>query len=560
MEKRKRFQKNKNLLNIPAVINSRFLASVLKIVVHGKLNAPKLSTINSFFKMVDHQLYEKDLDTYTLLKSVEAAVAIKLDGMNDPSMIMSGIEISLPQNQSHTTEIVADIIEPTVMNVFNVQDQEIDFIMRTISLYTKYGFILEAKEEIVDKFVNVESGSAKAIAKEIEELEKEISSLHMKLHRTHSNDEIDITEAISILDPEFMEKHMSAVYKASKNKKKILKTGIQALNEMLNGGFQTGKMYLVYAPINSFKSAFLLYNSWWIAKYNSENYVDYYKTTGKRPTVLFVSLENTWDENLERLMMMVSGGTTLNSCQNMKEVENVWEDAVKKSNPIIDIVFAYARANRFGVSELEQKIDQIETEKQCKVVAVVIDFLRNMKDDFGNTDPRLKCIQIATDLHELVIRRPEMALITAHHTTADGDRAMRERVERGGVDKVKALDRTHAVESKSVEEPVDGSIFITPEQSPHTNQWYLGVKLGKARGKRPDREYFALPLKNKFLIMDDLNHPKPSHVDSIAETDPNKDKQPVYSDEIKKTSVRETHGEKAKEVFSVKFSANKEGE
>jgi len=552
VETKKRFKKNRNLLDVPAIINSRFLINTLKIVVHGKLNSAKLATINSFFKMVDIHPYEKDIETLTLLKAVESATSLKLDGVNDHALLTSGIEIAL--NSHYSRDIFEDIIEPLVMNVFNVPDQEIDFVMKTISLYTKYGFILESKDAIISKLTNVESGSIKGVEDEIKELEEEISQLYMKLHKMHSINEVDIMDAVSILDPEFTSKHLPAVHKASKNKKRVLKTGIQALNEMLGpeGGFLTGKMYLISAPVNSFKSAFLLYCSWWISKYNTDAYVDFYKTTGKRPSVLLVSLENTWDENIERLVAMVSGGVRIAQLDTSKDVEEIWNENVMKSNPLIDITLLYARPNRFGVSELEQKIDELEVERNCKFIAVVIDFLRNMREDSGINDPRLKVIQLATDLHSLVTRRPDICLITAHHTSAEGERAQREHIEKGATDKAKVLDRTHNVEAKNVDEPVDFSCFISPEQCKATNQWFLGVKKGKTRGYRTDREYFALPLINKFFIKDDINGP-PSHLDSIADADPTRDKS-VHSDEIKKgVSVRERGDTKNKEIFNISF-------
>jgi len=562
MVDKKKFKKNKSL-DVPAIINSRFLINTLKIVVHGKLNSSKLTTINSFFKMVDVHQYEKDVDTMTLLKAVESVTAMKLEGVVDHALLTSGIEIALTAH--HSKEIFTDVIEPMVMNVFNVPEQEIDFIMRTIALYTKYGFILEAKDSIVEKFVNVESGSMKGVENEIKELEEDISQLHMKLHKTHSTDEVDIMDVVSILDPEFTTKYLPAVHKASKDKKRVLKTGIQALNQMLDpaGGFITGKMYLISAPVNSFKSAFLLYCAWWISRYNGDSYKDAFQTTGKRPSVLLVSLENTWDENIERLVAMVSGGVQLSTLNTAKDVEEIWDTNVTKNNPLIDITLLYARPDRFGVTELEQKIDELEVERNCKFIAVIVDYLRNMRDDSGITDPRLKVIHISKDLQTLVTRRPDMCLITAHHTSAEADKAMKDHADKGGTDQAKILNRTHNVEAKSVDEPVDFSCFLKPEQSRATNEWFLGVRKEKQRGFRTDREYFALPLINKFFIRDDIESPKPSHVDSIADTDPAKDTS-IHSDQIQKgVSVREKGDVKNKEIFSAKFPAqisfNKDG-
>lgn len=547
----------KNLLRIPAVVNSRFLLALLKVVIHGDIGSSKLTMIGTLLKMIDVKSYSKDVEVFSILKSLDIAINSKLDGVKDNHLIVSTITASISNDD--TEETITGLIEPIIIGDFNPQKQEISYVLNIVSTYSKVGFLLEYKDSITDKFVNIETGSIDGINNVVNSLEKEISELNVKLHKTLSSDILSASDTVSISDPEFFKKYFKQVYKMSKRKTRILKTGIKKLNRFLSEkeGLLTGKMYVVNAPINSFKTGLLLYIAKWIQLYNSDMYLERYKTTGKRPTVVVVSLENTWDENTERLFSMYVT-TDMSDISNIEDAEEMWKSNVYRTNSIIDIVMIYGKAGRFSPSDLEYKIDELEAQG-CEVIATIIDYMRIMRDDLASVDPRIKMVNIATDLHEIVVRRPEMVLVTAHHTNRDGDKLLTDVEDRGGVDKVKSLGRQHLVEAHNVEDPIDFSLFITPEISPYTGEWFLTFKKGKCRYKRSDVDYLAHPLKSRFYLTDDIHLEKSLSLDSIAETAEEKEG-PVYSKEKSgqkgRVSMRDKDSESHKgDIFASVFEA-----
>lgn len=551
--------KRKNLLKMPAVGNSRFLLSLLKVVVHGDIGSSKLTMIGTLLNKISTS-YKRDPEIFSIIKAIEISINCKLDDVKDNHLIVSVIEASISNDDNK--DILNGLIEPVILGSFKLQESEIAYVLNIISTYSKIGFILEYKDNIIDKFSSIESGSINGINLLVNDFEKEIAGLHVKLHKTLSSDGIDATDTVSISDPEFFKKYFNKVYKLSKRKTKVLKTGIKRFNRFLSddGGFLTGKMYVVHAPINSFKTGLLLYIVKWIQLYNSDLYLEKFKATGKRPVILFLSLENTWDENTERLFSMYAS-TNLSEVSNLKDAENIWKSNVYKTDSIIDICMIYGKAGRFSTSDLEYRIDEIESQGN-QVIACVIDYMRIMRDDLANTDPRLKVISISTDLHELVALRPEMVLITAHHTNRDGDVILTDVENRGGVDKVKSLGRQHLVEAHAVEDAIDFSMYISPEVSPFTGETFLTFKKGKCRYKRTDIEYFAHELKRKFYFTDDINLDKELSINSIADTANESEKDnTIYSNEIKKTgkkgktSIRDTDKNNSN-IFASVFTAD----
>lgn len=548
----------KQLLKIPAVVNSRFLLSLLKVVIHGEVNSSKLTMIGTLLKMINTSTYNKDPEIFSILKAIEIAINCKLDDVKDNHLIVSVITASI--SNADNVEIISGLIEPIVVGSFKLQESEIAYVLNIVSTYSKVGFLLEYKDSIVDKFNSIESGSINGINTIVNDFEKEIADLHVKLHKTLSSDAISATDTVSISDPEFFKKYFNKVYKLSKRKTKVLKMGIQKFNSFLSddGGILTGKMYVVNAPINSFKTGLLLYMAKWIQLYNSDQYVEKFKVTGKRPTVVVVSLENSWDENTERLFSMYSS-TNLSEVKNLEDAENIWKSNVYKTDSIIDICMVYGKAYRFSPSDLEYRIDEIEA-GGAQVIAVVIDYMRVMRDDLANTDPRLRIISISTALHELAVMRPDMAVISAHHINRDGDVILTDIENRGGVDKVKSLGRQHLVEAHAVEEPIDFSFYIVPETSIYSGETFLTFKKGKCRYKRTQVEYFAHELKNRFYLTDDINLDKSLSIDSIAETANGSDKKAIISNEINKknnkSSIRES--ESKNNIFASVFNVDEE--
>jgi len=522
-------KKKKKTLKLPAVMNSRFLLALLKVVTHGKLDKSNLTKTGSLLKMIDIGSFSKDPEIYSMYKALEITINCKLDDVKDNNLIMTLIETSISNSDSE--EYLSGLIGPIILGSVATQEQDVIYVMNVVSTYSKVGFLLNYKDSIIDKFTHIESGSMGGIQNVVHDFEKEVAELHMKLHKTLSSDSLSTSEPISISDPDFLNKHLRTVYELSKRETRSLKLGIKKLNDMLSreGGLLTGKMYVINAPINSFKTGLLLYFAKWIQLYNSAMYIEKFKETGKRPTIVVVSLENTWDENTERLFSMYVS-KNMNETPSYESAENLWKESVYKTDSIIDICMIYGKANRFSPADLEYKLDEMES-RGILVIACVLDYMRIMRDDLGDSDPRIKMIHIATDLHEIVAMRPEMVLVTAHHTNREGEKVLTEIGDRGGVDKAKSLGRQHLVEANGVEDPIDFSLYIVPEVSIFTGDTYLGFKKGKCRYERTQVEYFAHQLIKRFFLTDDINLEKSLSVNSISETANTSDMSPSYANQ-----------------------------
>lgn len=543
------YKKRNDKLRIPIIFNGRFLINLLKVLIHGKLGQKSTILIRDFMGMADLDFYSKYMEIYTLIKSISIVSKDILSGLDSKDHLINHIGTSLENEENK--EYIEDTIEPIIISEMAINQEEIKYILETVTTYMKYGFLLKYKNAIEQGFEDLTNGSQHGMGYVVDELSQNLSDIHVSLHKCRNSEEDDYTEDVFITSRDFISNQFEKLYNLAKRKTKLLKTGIKQFNKMLSsegdGGFITGKMYNIYAPVNSFKTGLLLNIARWIQLYNGENYKEKIKVTGKKPVVLVVSLENTWDENGERFFSMYSN-EEMNDVDSVEKAKEMWVENVKKTNSPIEIVLSYARAHKFSPMDLEQKIDEIES-RGFFVIATIMDYHRIMKDDQNSADQRLKVINITKDLKEIVSRKNDMVLITAHHTNREGDRTLEELDSRGSVDKVKALNNTHLVDAHGVDEPVDASIFIYPETSPYNGEKYLCFKRGKLRYKLTEVNYFAHHLRNGFYLEDDIDLPHSLSLKSISETITMKDKtnSPIYG-ETKRTSVRE--GNNSPNVYS----------
>ncbi len=507
----------KKLLKMPKIVNSRFLTSLLKIINHGSLDSPKMVMITSLMNMIDVAHYATDPELYTLLRSITISINCKSSSVLDGQIVYSTIFSSI--GHSDNTEILSGIIEPIVVNDHTMTSNEIDSILTIVSRYSKIGFVLHHKESLTSKLIQIESGSIHGIETVIQDFEKEITDIKTKLHKVLSEDGMAATEPVFLNSEEFSKDYFKKVFARSKEKSRVLKMGLHSFNEFLSaeGGLLCGKMYLIGAPTNSFKTGLLLYIALWIQLYNSDIYKKKFEEDGKIPTILVLSLENTPDENTERLFSMYSK-KNMSDVEDLKDAENIWSSNFYKTDSIIDICMVYGRNGRFSPADLEYRIDELESQGRI-VIATIVDYLKIMRDDHASLDNRQKIINIASDLYSITVSRPHMCMVTAHHTNRTGDEMIADISSRGGVDIVKSLGRQHLTEAHGVEDAIDFSLFVRPEISQHNDESYLTFKKGKCRYKRTPLEYFAHHLRDRFHLYDDIHKEKSESILTINETE-----------------------------------------
>lgn len=123
----------------------------------------------------------------------------------------------------------------------NVPDNEIALLDKTISNQLKYSTIVENSNKLSDMLVNIQNENYDNLEDAIGSLETEIDTVNRDIKSAReslqdSKHDIDLSSNgfISVLD---------GIIQKDRNPSSKIKTGIQYLNTMLNGGFEKGRLY-----------------------------------------------------------------------------------------------------------------------------------------------------------------------------------------------------------------------------------------------------------------------------------------------------------------------------
>lgn len=507
-------KKPKKLLKLP-IINERFLTSLLKILSSNKsvISKKALFNIDYLLNMIDIPYYSKDMNVYSVILAIQIAIKQRENDVTiDADNLLSEIIAVIPESYN---EQIKNIIEPTINLGKNLNSPtEVEKINSLIDLYLKHSTILLTKEKLSNALTEITSGNVTNLQASIDNYRNIVESISDEFRRTDSTTN---NNTIHSNDEEFMD-ILVETYEQLKNPKCNLVTGLKMFNEMLSeeGGFRNGCFYIIYAQINSFKSATLEYCKKWIRKYNGDNFKKMLSETGLIPTILFYSLENTKTENMQRDFYMETG-IQLKDVKSVEEAKKLWKEHYNSTNSPINVTYVYAESNTVKVSDVRRKIRSLKDEGY-KVICTIIDYLELLRaeDEDVHLENRLKLGYISNALHVLAVSE-DIVCISAMQLNRAAESAIMDLRNKGQTNIINQIGSMQFIgESYGIEKPVDGSFYIGIERSIYDNKLYLAIKRGKLRYKRTPVQYFVTELKNGFYIEDDYGTDKVTSLPSIS--------------------------------------------
>lgn len=507
-------KKPKKLLKLP-IINERFLTSLLKILSSNKsvISKKALFNIDYLLNMIDIPYYSKDMNVYSVILAIQIAIKQRENDVTiDADNLLSEIIAVIPESYN---EQIKNIIEPTINLGKNLNSPtEVEKINSLIDLYLKHSTILLTKEKLSNALTEITSGNVTNLQASIDNYRNIVESISDEFRRTDSTTN---NNTIHSNDEEFMD-ILVETYEQLKNPKCNLVTGLKMFNEMLSeeGGFRNGCFYIIYAQINSFKSATLEYCKKWIRKYNGDNFKKMLSETGLIPTILFYSLENTKTENMQRDFYMETG-VQLKDVKSVEEAKKLWKEHYNSTNSPINVTYVYAESNTVKVSDVRRKIRSLKDEGY-KVICTIIDYLELLRaeDEDVHLENRLKLGYISNALHVLAVSE-DIVCISAMQLNRAAESAIMDLRNKGQTNIINQIGSMQFIgESYGIEKPVDGSFYIGIERSIYDNKLYLAIKRGKLRYKRTPVQYFVTELKNGFYIEDDYGTDKVTSLPSIS--------------------------------------------
>ena len=365
---------------------------------------------------------------------------------------------------------------------------EIMWVHKLVEDSLKYFFIYESADQMLDICTKIKGSDFNQRAELIAEYENILNTTQNRFRQVKQDTNATDIQ-FSLRDGDF-EKSLRETYDLITNPSRRLITGMQGLNEMLGGGFESGRTYMFFGLTGIGKSIVLLNIIYQMKKYNR-----FYKP--KDPTkitcIVLLTMENTVVETLTRLFDM--------SVENSMGMENYTFDEVLNklrnegelvlnSNSPIDIVIRYKANKSVDTNYLYELYDELENDGY-EIICLVQDHVKRIRSIWGSAELRLELGDIVNEFKVFAAEK-DIPVITNSHLNRDAARVVEDDSTKANkTDITMKLGKSNAGESLLMIDNLDCAFIINPDYDEEGNK-HMVFKSIKARIKE-GRTYIVQP-------------------------------------------------------------------
>jgi hypothetical protein len=434
--------------------------------------------------------------------------------------IKKGLEARLLANLSNPILIIkyinGGIIDDDVIDINNftfLSNSEIDFINDTVSSALKYAFIDTDADKLMDILTRFKASDYKNKGTIVAEFETCIDEIKGKFRRAKAN---TTSNMMFSLREGVMEESIQEVYDKVANPNRRLVTGMQGFNELIGGAFELTRSYLILGLAAAGKSFTLLNLAYQIKKYN-KGYKP--KDPTKIPVIVYLTMENTVEETVERLFSL----TVVNDHMKNYTVQEIihrlrteGELYLTDESPI-DIVIKYVPDKSVDTGYLYTLTEDLEDEGY-EVICMIQDHIKRIRSTRNHTDLRLELGEVVNECVTFA-RLKEVVFITDAHINREGAKTVDTGKQSGKADLTRMLGRSNIGESMLMIDNIDCSVIIGPEYDQFGNK-YMAFNRIKCRMKTSDRYYICQPFVNgnEIKLVEDLYSPVPVFKEGLTPT------------------------------------------
>lgn len=416
--------------------------------------------------------------------------------------------------------LLAQLLEDVNMAKNQLSKSETDILSKSINERLQCLYVYKVKDDIVDCLSEFDKVSIVSYYDVLNRLKGKVQDLLSNLQNIGASDVV--LRSFNFSDADYMDL-LNSVLTRAKKPSTILMTGIRQLNALLSPGFMGGRLYCFVGGTGKFKSGTLLNIMENIRLYNPQiKPVE----NGMRKTILFVTMENTINETIERIFDMYNNTTKLFSECTIEEVIDILKKEGKfhfygddQDEEGICVEMRYYSDLEIATSHLYTIINDLADEGK-EVIALVLDYI--LKIDSArenNNDERIRLVNTSKELKSLA-QTLDIPVITAMQMNREGnailDAAMRDNKEDAG----KFIGNALVGTAWGMMQECDFICFINLEMQCSTGKQFLSFKRTKIRTKKDPLsvDYFNHPFveSNNARLAPDIMLDKPLSFISLA--------------------------------------------
>lgn len=475
-----------------------------------------LENMKILFNILDMQPYVNNDDLLARIEFITLILDARIDNqLNTKSLLEAHALRNCNKN-------FRDIIENDIINEVlktPIPEATCRYFNNMIYESLQQGYSFAYANRLNDILQKSESGKYKKLS----DFSKDIKQLLHDFEEDERQSEEYMREGNGFdLSESTMSKKMKTYLTQLKAPDNKLKTGIQDLNKMLNGGFESGRSYLFMGITGVGKSVILLSCALWMREYNKLPPIP-----GYRQAILFISQENSEIETVERIYNISVSNQDIRECDESDVVKSLKDAGIiidKDDDTSINFIFKYFSDKEIGVTEIDDMISDYK-KKGIMIIAVVQDYIEKLRPKYKASELRNVLGNIATELSELAKKR-NIPVISAAQLNRMASSVVDNAVTNNKTNITKLLGKQNVSESWDIIKNVDVVIIINREIAfvNDKERVFLGFKLEKLRG-RPSKDRVNLFLhpfeeENSIMLPPDIDLPHSLSRRSIEEFNP----------------------------------------
>ena len=454
-----------------------------------------------------------------ITKAIGILVELRLEGLIEHALLIS--ELDTHNFDDKSRKVFIELNETYVL-----EKQSILFINKKLHEIVKFYHIYDFYDEAVEIADRLDTGDFDSI--------EEIATMTSKLVEEvlEKTDEAFISNDSIMVNLNSKESltMMSEANESSQSSENVLKTQIQRMNEMLNGGFFNSKFYLFGAPPKEGKSLLAKDLADQIRAANTYTC----KETNVVPAIFYIINENTIQETFERDFIKATGmdfrTARYTNDQVIEILGNYYgygkDDSASNK---IRIILWRTPDDTIDYKNIGTEIKKLYINKNIKIVCVIDDYFGTKKKP-NVKEERLKYSELAKQAKNLATSE-DIPVITFHQLSRMAEIAVAE-ARAAGSDPVMSIHTGMMSESAGIFHKVDWLGALCQNTNPNTGQDSMQLRqLGsrytgkKTKGSNKSKIQFIDHPLDGLKMIPDLHLPNPlsnivPHTISGANTQP----------------------------------------
>ena len=446
--------------------------------------------------------------------------------INDPEknrriiFIRRGIEARLVKGLDNPTTIISyingGILDSNIIDLNNfksLSNAEIEWINETVTNALSSSFIYEDADLFIDLFTRFKTADYTSISSLTDQIREAVVNLNNKFRRSKIESAQD---AVFSLRDDIFNQAIIDIHKEITSEYRYLKTGMQGFNQLIGGGFESSRLYLLLGVTGAGKSLSMLNLAYQIKKYN-KNFKP--KDPTKTPCVVYLTMENTVTETVQRLFQICTGedmrNHTPDEIENMLRIQG--ELYITDDSPI-DLIIKYKPNRSVDTSYLYTLTEDLEDEGY-EVICFIQDHVKRIRSIEHQPDTRLELGNVVNEMKNFAIIK-DIPVITDSHLNRDGARIIDENANKSKGDLTRLLGKANIGESLLMLDNCDLGIILNRECD-YEGVEHMVFKVVKKRIMTM-RDYVCIPfsVNNSIKLVEDFYSKVPVFKDTMMQQAP----------------------------------------